>query len=595
MRTRGVRAFVAAAVLACATAPPVAAEAQRPLDELLEEVRTARDDVDPGVFDEIAAHRDLDGFRTLQQAVLLVKESDLMLHAYGLFAAYRDSDLEPGVVAWLYEHASTGGAVGRRRAATLALCGFGGAALEEMRALLEGHPDEGCRRIAVGGLVPMLQAQRTPEALTTLLNWYRVGVSGSRETGLRAIAAFRSEDCLDLLREALRDKAVPAATKALVAGALGRMGTAASIALVTDALDDPHPTVSLAAIRALGECGHRSHDRILARLERAREPAVRREAIVARSAYSTGEEWEEHVERARRSRDYALRMGAAIALERLGSARAIEALHSMLDDASHLVRGEVIECLARIGGVESVAALVGALEGETLRLERRICDGLEALTGLSLGSSGKRWRSWWAAEGATFVLPGAGELAAKREERARRSVLENRTVAAFYGISIDSDRICFVLDTSGSMGGSKLELLREEMNRTLARMSDGGRFNLVYFADRARKWKSGLQELDDASRSSARRSLASRRAAGATALFNGLAEGLEDIEVDTIILLSDGMPSAGRFVGSEQILDEVRRRNALRGVVIHAVSLGGRSSLLHRLAEQTGGVYREVR
>lgn len=596
--SRGFRgAWVAAlgGAFACGALLAAATPGERPLDELLEEVREAGDDVDPGVFDEIGAHLDLDGFRTLQQAVVLVIDPGLLQRAYGQFVGFRDTDLELGVVEWLNEQANAGRYSGRRQAATRALCGFGGDALEEMRAILAGHADQACRRIAIGGLVPMIQAQRTPAALTEFLAWYRVGISGTRETGLRTIGVFRSKACLEVLEDALRDKTTPAETKALVLGALGAMKIGRAIELVEAELDSRHPTVSLAAIRALTEAGLRSHESILRRLERSREPSVRREALIAQSIFASGEAWEQRVDNALRSRDHALRMGAAIALERMGSAAAIEALHGLLDDPSHLVRGEVIECIGRLRGPDSVLLLIGGLSGETLRLQRRICEILEDLTGLALGRKARRWQSWWAAEGAAFELPSLEELADAREQRARRQNLENRTVAAFYGISIDSDRLCFVLDVSGSMGGDRLTLLREEMTRTLERFDDGGRFNVIFFSDQVRKWKGKLVEMDVRSRASARRTIRGMRAGGGTALFDGLEQGLEDVEVDTIILLSDGMPSVGRIQGTEQILDEINRRNALRRVVIHTISVGGSSGLLRRLAEASGGVYREVR
>ncbi len=592
---RGTWVTALGGALACGALLAAATPGERPLDELLEEVREAGDDVDPGVFDEIGAHLDLDGFRTLQQAVVLVIDPDLLQRAYGQFVGFRDTDLELGVVEWLNEHANAGHFSSRRQAATRALCGFGGDALKEMRAILEGNSDQACRQIAIGGLVPMIQAQRTPEALTQFLAWYRVGISGSRETALRTIGVFRSKECLKVLERALGDKATSAQTKALVLGALGAMESERAIELVEAELDSNHPMVSLAAIRALTQAGLRGHEHVLRRLERSREPAVRREALIAQSAFAAGEAWERRVNAALHSRDHALRMGAAIALERIGSVAAMEALHGLLDDPSHLVRAEVIECVARLRRPDSVALLVDNLAGETMRLQRRTCEILVGLTGLELGLNARRWQSWWAAEGESFELPSPEELAAARERRTRRQSLENRTVAAFYGISIDSDRLCFVLDVSGSMEGDRLTLLREEMTRTLERFDDGGRFNVILFSDQVRKWKGKLVEMDERSRASARRTIRGMRAGGGTALFDGLEEGLEDVEVDTIILLSDGMPSVGRIQGTEQILDEINRRNALRRVVIHTVSVGGSSGLLRRLAEASGGAYREVR
>lgn len=62
-----------------------------------------------------------------------------------------------------------------------------------------------------------------------------------------------------------------------------------------------------------------------------------------------------------------------------------------------------------------------------------------------------------------------------------------------------------------------------------------------------------------------------------------------DPEVDTIYLLTDGYPSVGTIVDGNQLADEVRRWNRLRGIRIHTIALGGKSDFLERLAKDSGG------
>ena len=78
---------------------------------------------------------------------------------------------------------------------------------------------------------------------------------------------------------------------------------------------------------------------------------------------------------------------------------------------------------------------------------------------------------------------------------------------------------------------------------------------------------------------------------GGTNLYDGLEEALIDREVDTILLLSDGIPVGGRYVSTPDILRAIRRLNQTRRVVIHCVSLGRDSPLLRSLAEEHGGQY----
>ena len=72
-----------------------------------------------------------------------------------------------------------------------------------------------------------------------------------------------------------------------------------------------------------------------------------------------------------------------------------------------------------------------------------------------------------------------------------------------------------------------------------------------------------------------------------------LAESLLREGVDTIFVLSDGVPGAGKYVTTPDILRAVRRLNQTRRIAIHCVSIGMRSELLQRLAEENGGRYAE--
>ena len=78
---------------------------------------------------------------------------------------------------------------------------------------------------------------------------------------------------------------------------------------------------------------------------------------------------------------------------------------------------------------------------------------------------------------------------------------------------------------------------------------------------------------------------------GGTNLYDGLALALADEEVDTIFLLSDGVPGVGTYVAKDDILRAVKRLNQTKRVAIHAVSIGRDSALMRELAEENGGKY----
>jgi hypothetical protein len=62
-------------------------------------------------------------------------------------------------------------------------------------------------------------------------------------------------------------------------------------------------------------------------------------------------------------------------------------------------------------------------------------------------------------------------------------------------------------------------------------------------------------------------------------------------EADTILFLTDGMPTAGRVVDPHQIIAEVTKRNELLGLTIHTVGVSKEqnAAFLLNLAKKNSG------
>ncbi len=84
------------------------------------------------------------------------------------------------------------------------------------------------------------------------------------------------------------------------------------------------------------------------------------------------------------------------------------------------------------------------------------------------------------------------------------------------------------------------------------------------------------------------------KAGGNTNLYAGLAAAFEDKDVDTIYLLTDGMPSSGEIIDTDLITENVLHWNKRRRIVINAVSLSKECVFLEDLARRTGGQYMEA-
>lgn len=138
-------------------------------------------------------------------------------------------------------------------------------------------------------------------------------------------------------------------------------------------------------------------------------------------------------------------------------------------------------------------------------------------------------------------------------------------------------------------GGPRLEAAVEELVGVLDALDDGALFNLVFFATDVRAWRQRPVVLDGQSRADARAFARAQKARGYTAIYEALELAFRGAEVDTIYLLSDGVPEGGALVDVDQILAEVERWNSTQHIRVHAVSLAGENDLLRRLAGLTGG------
>ena len=57
------------------------------------------------------------------------------------------------------------------------------------------------------------------------------------------------------------------------------------------------------------------------------------------------------------------------------------------------------------------------------------------------------------------------------------------------GEKISGERICFVIDYSASMGGQRIKLLKEELNKTIEKLPNGTEYQMIFFAGPA--WIAG--------------------------------------------------------------------------------------------------------
>ena len=601
-----------AARLACLAllAAPAGARPQEPaLDlarleasKLLQIARRERNGTDPAVFAELAARSD--GLAALEECATLVDLPDALERVFTAIASHRGTDELGTTARAILERAAWGTPIPSQRPATRALASQGSAALVELQRIVTTHPDADCRSIAIGGLLTYLRHRADPQALEWILQNFRAPLSGPREAGARTLGGFRDEASRRRLADAIDDRDLAPWTRALAVEALAEQGDPTVRPHLVAALRLREAGVRLAALRALASCGGAEEIQAVRNVLHADEAAVRCAALVTLDRLCRDDPaWGAERTRLAADPDPALRIGVAQALTREGAEERAGAelalLAKLVADEDAFVRRTTVAGLGRLRDVRVVPLLIERLETDTLRVREAARAALVGLTGEDHGARPARWKRWWAAEGPGYALPSPEEVAARRAQRAA-SRAEDATESRFFGLALGSDRVAFVIDTSGSMdsltatGRTRLATVAAELDRTLAGFPPEGRFNLLFFADRVRRWRRALVPRDEEALARAHDFIRAQRAVGGTGLHAGLVEALEDPEVDTLVLLTDGEPTEGRLIRPDDILADLEVRNELREVVVHCVSVGGDSRLLRDLSAATGGQYRAV-
>ena len=324
---------------------------------------------------------------------------------------------------------------------------------------------------------------------------------------------------------------------------------------------------------------------------------------------------------------------------RASEPQAMKALLAGLDDTDLSVRNVALRSLRQVRIKSMVGALIKAVDShpdESFRV--RALELLVNVSGQNFGLAGVDWKKWWAQSEASFEFP--------KQEEAGFTTVKKRGLE-YFGIEVSSKRLGLIVDISSSMrqlvavkaesleeeeeeeeveeaaeDGSrtrvapvkkkkkktnkeagivlkdgkarKIDILKKEMTRLLKKLPVDTFLNMISFDATFRPWQKALQPLRGKGRAKALSYVARITTGSGTNVFDTLEFALKDKRVDTIYLLTDGLPTRGRIKAPAAILKEIDILNRARGVTIHTIAFGAESDLLRQLAERNGGQYRFV-
>lgn len=157
--------------------------------------------------------------------------------------------------------------------------------------------------------------------------------------------------------------------------------------------------------------------------------------------------------------------------------------------------------------------------------------------------------------------------------------------------------VTFVIDTSGSMQGEKMNNAKVALKHCLTRLGARDSFNIIRFSSDVESWANEFKAVTTDSVQEGVRFVDSMEPAGGTAIHEAMLAAVAGRTSKThlIVFITDGRPTVGE-TGLDAILRDVGAANEARArVFVFGVGEDLNAHLLDRIAEENGGTSAYVR
>lgn len=406
---------------------------------------------------------------------------------------------------------------------------------------------------------------------------------------------------------------------ALVIKVLGKGQVKAAVDAIEAAANDPKASsvVKFEAARALASIGEPGKTPLLGTLLGDKEPQVRMAAL-----------------------------DTVTALKLKDHAKAVAAL---LADGEWQVQAAAIAAAGVVRPQEAVQPMIDLMR-KTGRLRVECAEALFKITGFDFGVDPERWQEQWNAlmSISGWRIPTDEELKKKAETRKKNDAYYGKKDEQnkFAGIPTTSTNVLFIIDVSGSMDDlvvevdkfqgypnrKKFTVVQQQLIEAIDGLTSNTNFDIVAFATDVHPWKKRLVAANIVNKDAAKSYVKGLRPIGGSEAQDLAASGLggsANLEagktntlkalmyafgvdpekpvkaavtgfdknaikspLDTVYFLSDGRPSIGKLIETNEILKEVKKYNELYRMVIHCIAIGDfTKEFLKQLAEENGGVF----
>jgi hypothetical protein len=213
---------------------------------------------------------------------------------------------------------------------------------------------------------------------------------------------------------------------------------------------------------------------------------------------------------------------------------------------------------------------------------------LRAMSGADHGLDLAAWRAWAATVQGRWSTGDA---------QAPTGTLGD-TKVAFAGLTLLSDRVAFLIDLSGSMWQTQVgdktrkELVDERVRACLESLPQTAAFNVIPYTADPYPWEKRLVRATPANVKRAIEAFERCHQSGPGDVLDAILVALADPEIDTICVLTDGVPTGGRRWNLDLLVDSLVERNRFRNVAFDSILVDAPKSKVRKwaeLAERTGG------
>jgi len=151
---------------------------------------------------------------------------------------------------------------------------------------------------------------------------------------------------------------------------------------------------------------------------------------------------------------------------------------------------------------------------------------------------------------------------------------------------------------------TKLGKAKKELMPSIRGLSEDSYFTIIVFENRVKKWHKTLVQATNTNKNLAIAYLEKLHSGGGTNISDALEEAFElagagatdanaELGVETIFLLSDGSPTAGKITNKDQIVAETAEWNSAKRIKLHTIGLGEDcdKDFMKKLAAENNGKF----